>query len=122
MARQFKRSDRVAELVQREISSLLINGVKDPRIGLVTITGVKVSDDLRHALVYFSVHGDEAARDAAQRGLESAAGFFRSRLREATELRLIPELRFKYDVSLDVGERIDRLLDEVKPRDDGSKQ
>lgn len=114
MAKQFKRSARVADLIQREVSSLLLNGVKDPRIGMVTITGAKVSDDLRHATIYFAVHGGDEERAAAQKGLDSAAGFFRSRLRDATELRLIPELHFKYDVSLDVGERIDRLLREAK--------
>ena len=59
MPREFKRSDRVAEVIQREIGMLLVNGVKDPRLVMVTITGAKVSDDLKHANVYFSVHGNE---------------------------------------------------------------
>ena len=117
MPREFKRSDRVAEVIQREIGMLLVNGVKDPRLGMVTITGAKVSDDLKHANVYFSVHGDEARQQEALRGLTSAAGFFRSRLRSVTELRYIPDLHFRYDVSMDEGERIDRLLREVKERE-----
>jgi ribosome-binding factor A len=118
MAREFKRSDRVAEVIQREISMLLITSVKDPRISLVTITGAKVTNDFRYATVYYAMQADEAKRKEAQKGLESAAGFFRSHLRQVTDLRHIPEIRFKYDVSLDQGERIDQLLREVKARDE----
>lgn len=119
MSRDFKRSDRVADLVQREVSSLLLQGLKDPRLEMVTITGAKVSDDLRHATVFFAVHGDDARRESAQRGLTSAAGFLRSHLRKVTSLRIVPELHFKYDTSLDAGERIDKLLREVRGSDDG---
>lgn len=119
MSRDFKRSDRVADLVQREVGSLLVQGLKDPRLELVTITGVKVSGDLRHATVYFAVHGGEDRQAEAQRGLTSAAGFLRSHLCKVTSLRIVPELHFKYDTSLDTGERIDKLLREVRGSDEG---
>ena len=117
MPRDFKRSDRVSDLIQREVSMLLLNGVKDPRLGMLTITGVKTSDDLKHATIYFALNGDAARRAEAQKGLESAGGFFRSQLRRVTDLRIVPDLHFKYDVSLDEGERIDRLLREVQKSD-----
>lgn len=119
MTREFKRSDRVAEVIQREISMLIIAGLKDPRVtSAITITGAKVTNDLRYATVYFTLSGDEAKRNEAQKGLQSAAGFFRSHLRRVTDLRFVPEIRFQYDESLDRGERIDQLLREVKARDE----
>ena len=73
----FKRSEKVAEAIHEEISTLLIKGVKDPRVGMVTVTGVKVTDDLHLATVYFSVIGTEADRKGAEAGLNSARGFLR---------------------------------------------
>ena len=120
MARVSKRSARVSDLIQRLISSLLVTGgIKDPRLDMVTITGVKVSTDLSYADVYYTVHGDEERRSEARAGFEAARGFLRSHLRQNTDLRQVPELRFHYDVSLDEGEKIERLLREVRESEEG---
>jgi ribosome-binding factor A len=115
MPREYKRSQRVGDLVQQIVGELLIRGaLKDPRLDMVTITGVKLSDDLRHATVYFAAHGSDERQAEARQGFESAAGFIRSHLRRETDLRFIPELRFQYDKSMEEGAKIDRLLREVR--------
>ncbi len=114
-----RRAVRVADLIQRMVGELLLNEIKDPRLELVTITGVKVTDDLSYATIYFAAHGDEARRDEALRGFNAAAGFMRAYMRRETDLRYIPDLRFAYDVSLDEGEKIERLLREVRRSDEG---
>ena len=107
---EFKRADRVNELLLEEIS-LLVRKLKDPRIGFVTITGVNVTDDLRHAKIYVSVMGDdETARAQTLEGLHSAAGFIRRELGHVLTLRRIPELAFLYDESVERGARMDALL------------
>lgn len=110
---EFKRSDRVADLIQKEIAELLYRNVKDPRLGAVTITGVEVSDDLRYARVFYTFRGDEAERENVTRGLSKAKGFFRKELGRRLRLRYVPELDFRYDASFDYGAKIERLLKEV---------
>jgi ribosome-binding factor A len=109
-----KRSEKVAEAIHEIISALLIKGVKDPRIGFTTITGVKLSDDLHLATVYFSVVGDETDKKSAEKGLTSARGFLRKELGKQLRMRYVPDLIFRYDASLDYGRHIDELLDEIK--------
>ncbi len=116
MAREFKRSDRVGEQIQRILGELLLYEVKDPRLTGVTLTGVKVTDDLYHATVYFFVHGGEKERDEALAGFRSAAGYFRSVIRKQTDLRTTPELHFSWDRSLDEGEKMDRIFRELQDR------
>lgn len=111
---EYKRKDRVGDLLHHEISQLLIKGVKDPRIGFVTITGVEVSDDLKEAKVYYSVIGTDEEKKAAEAGLKSSAGFIRNELRKVLALRHIPNLHFRFDSSLEYGARIEKLLKEVK--------
>ncbi|MDO8445296.1 MAG: 30S ribosome-binding factor RbfA [Deltaproteobacteria bacterium] len=111
---EYKRKDRVGDLLHQEISQLLIKGVKDPRIGFVTITGVEVSDDLKEAKVYYSVIGTDEEKKAAEIGLKSSAGFIRKELRKVLALRHIPNLHFRFDSSLEYGARIERILREVK--------
>ncbi|MCK5329064.1 MAG: 30S ribosome-binding factor RbfA [Candidatus Latescibacteria bacterium] len=107
---EYKRADRVNELLREEIS-LLVRKLKDPRIGFVTITGVEVTDNLRHAKVYVSVMGeDETARAETLEGLHSAAGFIRRELGRVLTIRRIPELAFRYDESVERGTRMDALL------------
>jgi ribosome-binding factor A len=108
-----KRSEKVAEAIHEIISALLIKGVKDPRIGFTTITGVKLSDDLHLATVYFSVVGDETDKKSAEKGLTSARGFLRKELGKQLRMRYVPDLIFRYDASLDYGRHIDELLDEI---------
>jgi ribosome-binding factor A len=112
-----RRTERVAEALQAVIADLLLREIKDPRIGLVTVTGVKVSPDLRHARVYFSCLGDAARRAETLRGLTSAAGFMRTQVARSLKLRVAPEIGFEFDPSLEQAERISRLLKDVPPHD-----
>lgn len=111
---EYKRKDRVGDLLHHEISQLLLKGIKDPRIGFVTITGVDVSDDLKEAKVYYSVVGTEEEKKETQKGLKSAEGFIRSSLRKVLDLKHIPNLHFRFDGSIEYGDKIDRLLKEIK--------
>jgi len=109
----FKRADRVADLVKMEIADLLLKAVRDPRIGSVTITGVKVTDDLRTARIFFVEMGKETCSEEVTTGLEKAKGFLRRELGRRLQLRRVPELIFTYDPSFAYGTRIDRLLMEI---------
>ena len=109
----FKRADRVADLIKMEISGLLLKQVRDPRIGLVTITGVKVTDDLRTARVFFVELGKDQCSEEVQAGLGKAAGFLRRELGRRLQLRCVPELVFAYDPSFAYGNRIERLISEI---------
>jgi ribosome-binding factor A len=110
-----KRSEKIAEALHELISGLLIKGVKDPRIGFTTVTAVKVTDDLRHATIYFSVIGDENEKINSEQGLNSARGFIRKEIASALRMRFVPDIIFKYDESADYGRRIDSLLNEIIP-------
>lgn len=95
------------------VSALLVKGLKDPRIGFVTITGVKVTDDLHIATVFFTVVGTDEEKKATEQGLNSAKGFIRKELGKSLRMRYVPEVIFKYDASLDYGNRIDSLLRQI---------
>lgn len=110
------RSHRVGDQILREISSLLLLKVKDPRLKGVTLTDVRVSKDLRHAYVYYSLFGQDEQKNQAQAGFESAKGFIRKVIGKRLHLRYVPDIQFRYDVSLEHGQKIDRLLEEVAPR------
>lgn len=110
-----RRTLRVADLLLREVASILQKEVKDPRIGIVTLTNADVSPDLRVAKVYYTVLGDEAARAACQEGLTRASGYIRREIAKRLTLRTTPELRFYYDEALDRGLRINALIDAVSP-------
>jgi ribosome-binding factor A len=109
----FKRSEKVSEAIHEVISGLLIKGVKDPRVGFVTVTGVKVTDDLHLATVYYSVIGDDAARKGAEAGLNSARGFLRRELGKTLTMRYIPDIMFRYDDSSEYGSRIESILKQI---------
>jgi ribosome-binding factor A len=109
------RALRVAQLIQEELSRLLLRGLKDPRLtGFITLTGVKLSPDLREGTVYFSVFGDPAERERTGEGLKAAARYLQAEVSRALRLRSTPHLRFVYDESIERGDRIDRLLRGVK--------
>jgi len=112
MPKDFPRALRIAEQVRREVAELLHSGVKDPRVGMVTISDVEVSRDLKHAKIYFTVLGDQDLIDSSQTGLDSAVGFLRHELGKRLKVRTVPDLRFIYDHSLLQGERIDALIEE----------
>src|SRR3954470_4197603 len=112
-----KRPDRVAHLLQQRLAELFARGLKDPRLGLVTITGAKMSPDLREAWVYWTVHGDAQVRKETAKGLSAARGYLRHEL-SSLGLRVLPDLHFAYDEAIDHGDRIEQLLREVHEADD----
>ncbi|MGE4273611.1 MAG: 30S ribosome-binding factor RbfA [Desulfitobacterium sp.] len=108
------RSSRLAETLKHEISQLIREDLKDPRIGFVTVTSVDVADDLGSAKVYVSVLGDSQAAKDSMDALKSAAGFVRSEIGKRVRLRYAPEIVFKYDTSIEHGAHIAQLLRGVK--------
>ena len=106
------RMRRVDEAMRAVLSDAIATDLKDPRIGFVTVTGVKTSPDLRHARVYVSVLGTDPERAASMDGLRSAHGFLQRRLADELTLKHTPSLSFAYDDSVDRGMRISQLLDE----------
>jgi len=122
MAREFSRSRRVEEQIQRLLSDLIRAGVRDPRVAGVVITSVEVARDLAVARVSFSLLGTaarppEEALVAAEAGLASAAGFLRSRLARELSTRTVPELRFAYDEAAQRGRDLEQLIDAAVARD-----
>jgi ribosome-binding factor A len=119
-----KRPERVAQMVQELLGEVFARGMRDPRIGLVTITGVKMSPDLREARVYWTVHGDPEQRKHTAKGLDNARGFLRREIAAELKLRVTPDLHFTYDEAIDRGERIEQLIrevhDEERTRDSGA--
>ena len=105
-----RRADRVGGLIQRELSSLLVTKIKDPRLDMVTITQVKITDDLRSAQIFVSVVEGKERIESVLAGLQSASGFFRSELSRRLELRYTPALKFIYDESFDRAASLNRLL------------
>src|SRR6266487_4047371 len=111
------RMRRVNESVRQVLAEALVE-LQDPRIGLVTVTGVETSPDLRHATVYVSVLGSEKKRAASLRGLEAAHGLLQARLGRELRMKRTPQLTFEYDPSVERGVRMSRLIDELAPEDD----
>jgi ribosome-binding factor A len=109
-----ERMRRVNESVRQVLAETLPE-LKDPRIGLVTVTGVDTAPDLRHATVFVSVLGSEKKRTATLRGLEAAHGVLQSRLARELRLKRTPQLTFEYDPSVERGVRMSRLIDELAP-------
>ncbi len=119
MSREYPRSRRVGDQIQRELAELVRDGLKDPRAELVTITEVEVSRDLAHAKVYFGTLAIGADKDEVQRALNGAAGFLRRELAKRLRVRTVPELRFLFDKVLDEGARMDALIAAARRADEG---
>ncbi|MBD2205454.1 30S ribosome-binding factor RbfA [Calothrix sp. FACHB-1219] len=111
-----RRVSRVAELIKREVSQMLLNGIKDDRVGtgMVSVTDVDVSGDLQHAKIYVSIYGTEEAKAETMAGLRSATGFVRSELGARVRLRRTPEVIFIEDRSLERGTKVLTLLNQLK--------
>ena len=107
------RRARIADQIQRELAELIRLELRDPRIGMVTLTAVELSRDQSHAKVFFTVLGPGTAADEAREGLQRAAGFLRSGLAHRLSTRSVPELAFAYDESIERGVRLSRLIDEA---------
>jgi len=109
----FKRSQRVADRILEEVSDILHREVGDPRMALITVTGVKVSDDLRHAKIYVVEMGQETCQQETRDALKRAGGFIRRELGKRLQLRYVPEIDFLVDESFAYGNRIDSLILEI---------
>lgn len=119
-----KRTDRLREQIKEIVSEIIQRKLKDPHIGMVTITDVEVAKDLSEAIIYYSVFGDTYTRQASNKALDKAKGFIKGELGKVLQIRKVPTLRFEVDSSLDRGLRIQELLNqigEIKPEDDESK-
>ncbi|WP_137938394.1 30S ribosome-binding factor RbfA [Chitinivorax sp. B] len=113
MARDFSRSDRVGQQIQRELPDIIRFDLKDPRIGMLTITDVEVTRDYSHAKVFFTVLGDAEQQARTLETLEHAAGFLRNELGKRIKMRTMPLLHFKYDVSVERGMQLSSLIDQA---------
>ena len=114
-----KRAVRVGDQLMREIADLLVKKVKDPRIKGATLTGVRLSDDLRHAKVYYSLMGNKEDFERAQAGLDSAKGFIKKEIGHRMDLKYMPDITFKRDPSLAEGEHMERVFEKLKLEDSG---
>jgi ribosome-binding factor A len=114
-----RRPEQMAETLRQVITDSLAREVRDPRVGFVTVTGVLVSGDLSHARVMVSVPGEDGEKSRALEGLQSAAGFLRSRAARALTTRSVPELHFELDRGLEHAARINELLNSIRREDQG---
>ena len=110
MPREFKRSERVAGSMRRELARLIQMEVKDPEVGFVSLSDVEVSRDLSHAKVFITVFESEKA-DSSLKALKRASGYLRRRLGQEMRIRSVPELHFHHDSSVETGQRMDGLID-----------
>lgn len=117
--REFKRTDRVADQLQQELAVLIQREIKDPRLGMVTVSGVTVSRDLGYADVHITLLGDDEPQRIKENlaVLKRAAGFLRSQIAQRIKLRHVPELRFHYDASVARGHKLSSLIDEAVEAD-----
>lgn len=112
------RPERVQEALRQEISRIVLGDIKDPRIGFLTITKVELTKDLRYAKVYFSVLGGGKEKALALKGLNSAKGYIKGMVADRIKLRLVPEISFRIDESIEHTEEIYELLKRVKKKDE----
>lgn len=114
------KTERIASNLVKEISYILATEVKNKDIGFVTITDVKLADDLSFAKVYYTVLEDDK-KEITGKALESASGFIRHELRDRVEIRQIPELRFVYDESIEYGEKIEDIIEQIHENEENDK-
>lgn len=118
MSRDFKRTDRIADAIQKELSVIIQHELKDPRVGMVTLAGVKVARDLAHARIFVSVMFEETAQESIA-ALNNAAAFLRVRLAKRVQLRIMPQLSFVYDDTTVKANHLSRLIDAARASDAG---
>ena len=123
MAREFGRPERVADFLRKEISQVMQQEMRDPRVGMASVTDVEVSRDLSHAKVFVTVLDKTSAADAkdAIAVLNKAAGFFRSQLAKSHSMRITPSLRFYFDESIHRGQTLSSLIDKAVAEDQANK-
>jgi len=113
MPKDYSRTRRVGEQVQREMAQLVQQEIKDPRLGLITISAVKLSRDMSHANVFFTVLDEEHPIEETLKILEGAAGFLRHELAKRMQLRIVPHIHFKYDESISYGNDLSALINKA---------
>jgi ribosome-binding factor A len=116
------RIDRVREQIQHEVSRIIQNELKDPRIGMVTVTNAEVSSDFRYAKIYYTVYGDEQKRRETQEGLESATPFIRTQIGQRVRLRYTPEISFAFDLGMDKAMHVFDLLAQIETENKTKEQ
>ena len=117
MPKDFPRARRVADQIQRELPELIRQEVKDPRVGMLTITEVEVNRDMEFAKVFFTTLGGEPEHAACLQGLQRASGFLRSQLSHRMQLRVVPKLTFVYDRSVEYGMQLTHLIEAAVAED-----
>lgn len=110
---QEARNRKIADAIQRELSEVIRLELRDPRVSMVTLTDVEVARDNAHAKVFFTSLGTDSQVESSQQGLQSAAGFLRSRLAHRLTIRTVPQLHFEIDVSIERGVRLSKLIDDA---------
>lgn len=115
MPKGYTRTDRIAEQIQREVAQMLRLDVKDPRVRMITLTGVEVTKDYSHAKVFYT--SLDGVSDTVQQGLEHASGYLRSQLAHSMKLRITPQLHFVYDPSIERGAHLSQLIDQAVASD-----
>ena len=110
----YRRADRVSDLLKEEISQMLLKEVKDPHIGFITITDVEVSKDLQVAKVFYTILGSEKQVSESAQALQRVSRFIKKQLGKRLRMRYIPDIIFRYDHSLEYGAKIDHILDHLK--------
>lgn len=117
---QYKRKDRVADLLKREVAQIVQSDLKDPGLGFVTITGAKLSADLKQARIFYSVLGDQDSKEKTASALNRACGFIQNEIGKRLKLKYTPEVLFQFDGSVEYGAHIEELIEKIH-RTEGSK-
>jgi ribosome-binding factor A len=112
-----RRAARVGDQILKEIADLLVTRVRDPRVSGVTLTGIHLSNDLRHSRIYYSLIGDREDIRKTQAGLDSAKGFIKREIGHRMELKYIPDILFEHDPTLEKGDDLERLFQKIKVDD-----
>jgi len=115
--KHYKRSERVAAVIKEEVSQIILQELHNTQFSFITITKVKVSDDIRHAKIYFSVLGDDEKKNKVLSALEKAKGLIRSEIGHRIKIRFVPTIEFFYDDSAEYAEHIEMLLNKIKHED-----
>jgi ribosome-binding factor A len=110
---QYKRSDRVAALIKEEVSQIILRDLHDPDLGFITITKARLSNDLKHAKIFYSVLGDEEKKEKSAAALERSLKAIRSEVGHRIKLRAVPTLQFFFDDSIEYADRINQLLNQL---------
>ncbi len=114
-----KRATRVGDQILREIAELLMRKVKDPRVQGVTLTGIRMSNDLKHARVFYSFIGEKEEGRRVQTGLDSAKGYMKREIGLRLDLKYVPEILFQHDATLETGQHMEKLFEKIRSTEEG---